>query len=231
MAACCAVLDTVELLENIVLNLAWHQIVVVQRVCKQWDAVIKESCLIKEALFLKECTAARITWEADSDAYGEKALIAFGSQRRFWLEFRSPKAVLNPVAYDFLTLHPSYRHEAACTEFFKSITQTTESMLTGLHRADASWRKMQLTSPPSVQVTLGCKQCQCMPWVGVDVARVRVENKDGLTVGDLVYSLSEHWYQCDTCPLGLTTGSGAVVGLGHDETGWEIIGRTWVFAG
>ena len=53
MAASVRVLDTVELLEHILYKLPMRDLLLSQRVCKQWQAVIKASKKLQCALFFE----------------------------------------------------------------------------------------------------------------------------------------------------------------------------------
>lgn len=106
MAARDTVLTLPELLENIILNLEWHQIIAVQRVSKQWQAITQGSAEIRDVTFKPKITAeisVAVTWTAEYDVPG-------------WAEdvtdcYDSPDALLNPIAHHFLILPPTARVE------------------------------------------------------------------------------------------------------------------------
>ena len=176
MAACQAVLSTTELLEPIILNLEWRQIVAIQRVCQQWRVLAQSSSLIREALFLKSNTTARMTWKITSD-FGEKAYVAYGTAPDKIISLASADALLNPVAAHFFNLQPGKRFNASQTEFFyRIIKYRVGAQQSAMHTPEASWRAMQLTSPPSLQVSLVCVKHQMAEFVP---KRRRQEGSEG----------------------------------------------------
>lgn len=61
------VLETHELLEDILLRLPLRQLLLAQRVNKQFHAVIQDSLKINQALFLKPATTTTVEWWPTAD--------------------------------------------------------------------------------------------------------------------------------------------------------------------
>jgi len=61
---CHEALSTIELLENILLNLPTQDLLRAQRVCHHWRSTIENSSPLQENLFFKP-VASRITWLAE----------------------------------------------------------------------------------------------------------------------------------------------------------------------
>ena len=141
--------------------------------------------------------------------------------------------MLNPVAYRLLHTPSNKRFEVAETGFlYRIVKYKTDDKVSPMLKPEASWRKMQLTCPPTVNFSFHCETWGSGKWlyvgpywtmVGEVRKLVRVENKDGVTVGDLACALFEHWYQCKSCPITVMRTTKIAQPMSPEASGYDCL--------
>jgi hypothetical protein len=100
MAASSSVLNTYELLENILLHLPLRQLLLAQRVNKKFHAVIEDSLKINQALFFKPSSNHHADWEDDIELERETGPLSPSTiQQSHWKQIgghQVPVILLNP---------------------------------------------------------------------------------------------------------------------------------------
>ncbi|KAK3619616.1 hypothetical protein LTR56_023901 [Elasticomyces elasticus] len=164
-----------ELLEKILLGLPLRDLLLSQRVCRTWCGSVKQTSLIRRALFLKPSTTTTIIphlvygseWEHEihwcRDTYIEP--LPFMCRGKIF-------PTLNPLAFNYLSDHdPFCRLRLTSDELLGQVAGSTSS---------ASIGDMYLTHPPMREAWLHCKYytyASCCH---------QFRNEAGLTVKDLV---------------------------------------------
>ena len=142
---------------------------------------------------------------------------------------RHSNRLINPVAQRFLTLPQAERRDAAVVEVFMAITQPNSTgELNGLYAPEASWRAMQLTLPSTAQFAFYCNNEENRHFNESkrDIRFSKVDNKTGVTVGDMVYAICDHWCLCTKCPTHEAFDGQLVDRNCGGLTGWDILTRT-----
>ncbi|KAK4498464.1 hypothetical protein PRZ48_011122 [Zasmidium cellare] len=213
MAAAAQVLDTVELLEMIILELPIRDVFTDQRVSRHWRSTIVESVKLQQALFLKpstlvesEITSKMVTFSLDSSCVD--ILAAPGRK----------------------TVFPSVLLIRAYRGLFSNIKEIAGDSAMG--NPEASWRKMLICQPPmermafltsygdtapglrkdedldlpGVETMFGAKLCTC------DLQRIVIlEAKPHIGILTFAQSIPEYMRQYDLAlrkGLGLTLAGG-----------------------
>ncbi len=218
MAACQKVIVVFELVEAIVLQTEWFQIVACKRVNKRWKEIIEGSSVIREALFLDSTVGSHLRWWLKPGC-PERCSITIRPNESKFVKPKWPRPVLNPLAYRFMKLERAQRFATAMFEVRHVTTaRTPDSNMRSFYSIEAPWRSMLLTYPPTVSLNM-----ECTGDVRWDVCNggsgVRIENASGITVGDLVYAVCLHWCGCRDCPMSKVFGKGFIRIGGKDATG------------
>lgn len=155
------VLGTTELLETILLGLPMQDLLLDQRVCRSWRALITSSIRLQQALFLEPVPYGNVSyldWRLDDkDFYDDsRAKLALGEH------LRGPERDRMP------TIYPSHwgktRHDAGAYHVFVNplllrlfpvldkngiyYKQETKDLPTPAQNETASWRGMFFVQPP-----------------------------------------------------------------------------------
>jgi hypothetical protein len=230
MTACAKVLASPELLEQIILGLQWRHMLVVQRVSRRWHAIVNHAPRCQDALFLRPATKKCHDWHIDAtfmrSTTGDDDDDDYEPQ---------PEALLNPVGYHILCMTRQDRKDAWLTELRSIMKLTTDdndgavttttaaasrridirARARAFSRANASWRAMQLTCPPTTRLTILCDlDMRGDPCAANDHPpptsfgggigqnwwkTLRIEKAGGVTAGDFAFALWEHWIGCKDC--------------------------------
>ena len=217
MAACDSVIATSELLEKIILHLPLQDILLNQRVSSLWRAIIQESPQIQRVLFMKPSSAERLDNEhqtAGGDAeLTEKWWTTLG--REFDVEFGP---VLNPFMQKY-AFRKDYT-EVECIGvsivhkgFINPTAEDTRNSVLHVeqcHSRNASWRKMLFSQPPMSCLRILCNVNHLLDndhrhedldsLQDRDENCFRILNGNGLSMGDVVKGIREHWFICPHCP-------------------------------
>jgi hypothetical protein len=226
--ACRAVLQTTELLEKIMLELHWFQTFVAQRVCRHWRAVIQDSAQIQEVRFRTTSSSPSLVWTL-KDASLEISVIRCAAPiyEYKYLQQLTMTAALNPLALRLLKTTRSERSALAKYEFFDTVKKPAHKEVPPFFRFGTSAREMQITSPPTLRLSLVCsKKIVKSSRFGYMREKVLVENQEGVTVGDLCYTLANHWLKCHNCAIGkYLNGGGYVEFMLGWKTGKESLAK------
>ncbi|KAK3717978.1 hypothetical protein LTR37_005404 [Vermiconidia calcicola] len=133
------VFDTVELLETILLELPTRDLLLSQRVNKQWAAVIQSSRKLQQALFLESVS---------------RSPMSLGTVDKANCTVRV-NPLLQPLL-DFLS-NIEFNGPEELTENFEPWQPEDGRILDGRWlRRSTSWRRMFLTQPPTMDVSTVC---------------------------------------------------------------------------
>lgn len=234
-------LETPELLENVLLYLPLNEILFAQRVCRFWKASIETSANAQRVLYYRPLSDGHVSWRfvkgwrmhLDDDrpmrngrwhmkGRNEQVQPALNPlMRRFfiteWIDFYGV----------FLTgfVVPIFNPEAYQDEYMEigeDIGPRSMHELHTLHRAQSSWKNMLLMQPPCHQINFACD---------VDKELLKIRNKTGVTLGDVVKALRDHWNNCPSCPLDSATARWDFEGFqkkdvcvyDNAEDGWSVL--------
>ncbi|TKA70606.1 hypothetical protein B0A55_06712 [Friedmanniomyces simplex] len=181
MAACTATTDTVELLETIILHLPLRDILVLQRVSKQWQAVIQGSRKVKRALFLEP--------SGDVKLKTYKTPEWRTTQGRIW----RGKMLLNPLIRCFST-----RDEAKISigQHDYALPRGTSHPFSLSTASVASYQGMALFHPPVQRIL---PECGIYGMASYDM--IINKNELGVTIGDLAEGVGDGQVDCTDCMM------------------------------
>ncbi|KAL2842578.1 hypothetical protein BJX68DRAFT_270517 [Aspergillus pseudodeflectus] len=159
------VLGIAELLELILLNLPMHDLLLVQRVCRQWRACIRSSSRLKEKLFLQTPEPCP---RPDTDPKVEMNPLLQETFPAFFTHLETlDRGIFNDTKADSSTLSDerlSLLRVASCNPSLKAQGWYQDaSRREAVLRREASWRRMFPSHPPprlgvfhAHQVGCGC---------------------------------------------------------------------------
>lgn len=187
-----AVLNTAELVENIILQLPPLHIPVVQRVCKQWKATTEKSKAIREKLFLHSDNMPPKEWEPVSLVWGKVSVAKMPSETPFiTLSDRASgkqiSARLNPllkIYKDSVSRRQNSYSGVKISFAFREIRAFVREVFRNPRLG--SWRSMRVTDPPCTEALV------IVRWMGIGPPHVRfgvhhhVVDPNGITLGSLI---------------------------------------------
>ncbi|KAK4893805.1 hypothetical protein LTR27_007830 [Elasticomyces elasticus] len=197
MTACTATLDTVELLENILLHLPIRTLLISQRVSRQWQSIVRGSRKARQALFLEPCGDVDLDYYDDDAKQGltlirpdEPAWQGGLILNPFWYEFTSTVCKRNFSSHDIFfedeepdgwlnTVHKPWNQEGL-KPFGRCIVAEQPT--------GASWRRMAVFYPPMHLVSPTCEKHE---WSALVYDGVTNKGKLGVTFGDMAVALSK----------------------------------------
>lgn len=162
-----AVFKTVELLEMILMKLPIRTVFGIQRVCRQFHEIVATSAAVQQKLFLHPTGVERQVWttyrEYPNPPVRPYAVDAHFVKARDDAEDKTTEKRVTPARLNPLLSLPAYRlnHSAADRAWIGRGEEVTFApWVTVLpENESASWRRMQLTDPPTtsayVNLTLG----------------------------------------------------------------------------
>lgn len=155
MSAAAKVLNTTELLESVLLQLRYKDILLLQRVCKAWKTAINRSPTIQKALCFKptqvpgsgalfdfEILRVGLVPYLTKSLEVNKIAIAFSAQKLGDHFFAKQQMIFNPV---FLKLYPLKKDSGLMIDFYRRPKGVSA-------HTPPSWKNMYLTQPPVVEV-------------------------------------------------------------------------------
>lgn len=196
--AAAAVFKPYELLDQTLLHLPLKDLLLCQRVCKQWQALVQRSQLARKALFLEPIA------RPDDQRPGDHQYV--GSPYRPCRE--CPALLINPLfdAKDAYLVRPSFpeRSHKLLPVHFGLVSPTnpfypcarTRAEYMGTFFKAASWKSMLLTQPSPRRLVLACKESE--PDTQYDL---QASHAHGFRFGEVVEQLRAHWYECPNCPI------------------------------
>ncbi|KAK5128287.1 hypothetical protein LTR85_002954 [Meristemomyces frigidus] len=228
MAACTRALGVTELKERILLHLPLKDLLLAQRVSKEWRDLIQDSQKTRQALFLESTSKASIVFDHNhvSGGYAVATIPAwnvFGKDT--WL-------AANPILNPLLHQHTGYKRESQSAHilhegFINPVNprcpgKKMDDKSRATHRAKASWRTMTLMQPAISRLSFFCSDCQHDENQIFDVR--------GAKLGKLVQGLRDHWHICPNCPymeevdnMWTYFGDENTDVVKRDITGWEML--------
>ncbi|EMC92607.1 hypothetical protein BAUCODRAFT_255288 [Baudoinia panamericana UAMH 10762] len=235
MAACDKVLQTYELLENILLHLPLYDILHSQAVCTEWRAVTGRSRTIRRVLRFdvldEETFAQHVLLDHPPIANGRaKAARQWRAASGHVMHpLRAP--ILNPlliragIVTETLPLGPRASTVASSAAHKKEFAHLKDGLL-----PDVDWVQMQAFQPRVNQIRLR-RYCSYWHLRGGWALQVTAEN--GIRVGDLLRSISkDSAAHNDHCPEAHADYETAIyIGSLHananaEITGWELLRET-----
>jgi hypothetical protein len=176
------VLDTPELLENILLQMSMKDLLHAQRVCMRWSTLIKRSRPLQRALFLGPSDEAIDPYELYS--HPEKTLkFLYRASFRRWTVSDPPKPIrfeLNPLLIKFQPDISNLWHDSPtpllkCFFEFASCKQK---------QPGASWRRMFLCWPPLKAMKIDPVFVRNSS--GEDIVAFEITREEGIRVADIL---------------------------------------------
>ncbi|KAK4542580.1 hypothetical protein LTR36_006628 [Oleoguttula mirabilis] len=224
MAACATTLGIAELLECTLLHLPLKDLLLAQCVSKVWRNLIQDSKRAKQVLFLEATSESEIFYDVSGSAWKTAAGIELPGN-----------PVVNPLLHPHINYWQWQANEMGSVRILhegfinpvnprcpgKKMVSTSRA----LHRATASWRSMVLLQPRASMIELYCTD-------SADTAdpSFLVHNPEGVTLGEVVQRLRDHWHICPNCPYEEDfdncwefTGDEDVDVVRPDITGWEMM--------
>ncbi|KAK5718573.1 hypothetical protein LTR15_008304 [Elasticomyces elasticus] len=204
MTACTATLDTVELLENILLYLPLQKLLLSQRVNKQWQSVVQGSHKARRALFLQQTSDTKLEhYEFDTEAFcTEEGLVWQG------------KILINPLIKNFgshvcrrVFFSDSFfgndeaeedydgRYSQPWAKDFESQAEFAGCKM-AKNSSGGSWKDMAVFFPP---VRSANPVCEEHIWTRLGLEDLATTSQQGITLGDLAAILSSERSECDAC--------------------------------
>ncbi|KAK4621126.1 uncharacterized protein CLAFUR5_10484 [Fulvia fulva] len=187
-----------ELLEEILLRLPLHDLLVSQRVCRTWHTGTSS---ILEALFLQP-RPGRCTYRSTGRNPGWKNLDGdavspvynpFISKDFVFIPDLDADEMLAALPYGGEIIHYGL---VAPDPFIKKHQQLYQQV--NFLGMGASWRNMLVMQPPATQIEFDCDN----HWYEVTGnISTTISNPNGVTWGDLVDAYRAHWMQCLNCPI------------------------------
>lgn len=150
-----AALGTYELLENILLYLPLTDLLLAQRVNKDWRAVVDRSERILQALFFRTAHDALL-----SCSFDKQNMLNFTCTNPTPANSSSPKPTLNPLITGFLVAPTIWSERLLYDpmnpsgEWEEMLGDDDKFNDTVLH-PDASWKRMFLTQPAICEISIG----------------------------------------------------------------------------
>ncbi|KAK5676156.1 hypothetical protein LTS10_011448 [Elasticomyces elasticus] len=188
MAACSTTLHTAELLEYILLYLPLQDLLLSQRVSKQWQAVIQGSAKARQVLFLEPSGDVKLDlfggdcWRLSNDHIWEGIVL------------------VNPLLSCFdtsvgRTVNFDNEEILLPVKLFEPRKKNLSDGILAKHGPTASWRGMALVSPPLRYVEPTCPEHM------IDLPDHGVSNRGklGVTIEDLAKCLGRAKLCCLEC--------------------------------
>ncbi|OCL09786.1 hypothetical protein AOQ84DRAFT_220424 [Glonium stellatum] len=189
-----AVFAIPELLEQIFLALPLIDVIVMQRVCKQWNLNITSSVQLQRALFLSPSLDGFLQQPAVLPPPGTEVYFDLSNSSNKTMNMS--RVELNPLMSSmedeqYLPFHVERRETPPKDYhlhglFHLMVNECKRDSFKYWHEP-ASWRNLYLTQPPATQCVLGVTSCPCVDW---RIKRV-VENPKGVTIGDVVNAIED----------------------------------------
>lgn len=222
--AAAQVFGTYEVLESILLHLPLFDLLLVERVSSQFQAVIKRSKKIGQALY-REAAIERTTMVFD----------CFDKKRGWFTEGRVLQhPIINPFiaqsVYDDDDGLNGILHDGFVDmRSNKGKHERVEQQVAALPHRGASWKPMLMMQPPPRRVAFRC-------WEEVDEEVFDVERENGVTLNRMRRCLVDHWQECPNCPIcGEDQGENVWRYWGQEYvelveghiTGWQMLEEIW----
>lgn len=227
-----AVFETYELLEHTLLHLPTKDLLLCQRVCKQWRALVQRSRRARKALFIDH-----IAPDDDYQDMGDLGRLYGGCHRECQM------LLMNPLFNTYLdhNYYSAPTHKIMPMHFgLVNPTNVAHPQARvkagnmGTYSKTASWKGMLLTQPPPQRLVLACEERE--PFAQYDL---QASHGHGFRLGEVVEQLRTHWYECPNCRIRSTEEDdlypeppasyctlqvdGHVETLRSDITGWEVL--------
>lgn len=196
-----AVFQTTELLENILVHLPMRDILVTQRVCQKFDAVIKGSVSIQQKLFSRPYEKGEL-WQftkyPDDPLRTGEFSIAKGEvpkEERLTLAKLNPLFTVCPIASGDsvesrrIMLASQDGYGVAMKEF---LTATLDRLLVQNFAGCGTWRNMFITDPPSKELQLAILWTSGGLPCSDHMQEVSYKRDEGITIGYLVEQYLAH---------------------------------------
>ena len=198
--------NTAELLETVLLNLPTKDLLLSQRVCRSWQALILTSLHLQRALFLLPTACGNLSyidWRLDDKGLYEDS----GAQLDLGEHLRGPSRDQPPKAYEShwgQTRDDAGQYRVYVNPLLSSCfpvltrggvywQEKLEDLPEPLQRAEASWRTMFFTQPPINCAVIEWDSEEMVDSMGAWTVTVasKIPETAGLTMECLLLRLTE----------------------------------------
>ncbi|KAK3717979.1 hypothetical protein LTR37_005405 [Vermiconidia calcicola] len=189
MAASVRVLDTVELLEHILYKLPMRDLLLAQRVCKQWQAVIKDSKKLQRALFFEPLDGSPLLAVTEENGHGTRWFRRNDNLKCApWVQTAPSGSIRAPVGNPLLqTLFHIIDTDVKVTLQTRCRSDIERRFPTPWKYEHASWRKMLLSQPTTTTICTMTGETE----QNEHIEYVRCTGEDSM--GTILSQILEHW--------------------------------------
>ena len=174
-------LNTTELLESIILKLQCKDVLLVQRVSKQWRATVVSSLALQKSLCLAPCERLDIEDQNPLPGFLNPGSLVGISAEDFLAACSTGDGMPNPL---LSTLFRPSNRQKGYLQFEHSDAKLIES-------THASWRNMYITQPAATKVAVifivgDISEARRTPSFQISQGHHRIDNPAGVTITDLI---------------------------------------------